>query len=196
MKLSVFLSDIKIKISFILPQTIKYMYGKEYECPDYDQLGIFLFVTDINPDGEGDICIGYCLLDATSAKHKIINCNDEVIGYIFSTTRRCITKTICPTFTDSSMPTYALYTKHSFAVNALHTFVNQFGLRLPKWIFHCGIHDKTLKVDKRVYETILKHIQNWTSDPAEQLAQLVGALPWSVPYFSDRYIGNQFTLYF
>lgn len=166
---------------------------------------VFLFTLredDDDHDGngvKGSVCFARGVLFPGTGDHSIlVNSKGHSVGQLYETSADASPdskpKLLHLDFPSHSFESHPLDMDEVFSEDpmrsaAMRTRIDQFGLRVPTWVFYCGLdYAEETKVQKAVFERIAKHARQWLGQQREPevLGQVIGFLPWSASYLYDK----------
>lgn len=167
-----------------------------------DPVGFFLFTLRDDNDEErvtGCVCFARALVVPGHGGAVLINSKGRKIGELIELgcpPENIETKLLTLPFPEESFDSHPvgysslnLFTREPIRTGALRTCISQFGLKIPTWVFYCGLdYAEETKVQTKVWENLIAHARSWLpeSDSPEILGQVLGFLPWSASYLFDK----------
>ncbi len=172
----------------------------EWHGPFPEKVGFFLFtLRDDNDDDQvtGCVCFARALVIPGHGGAVLINSKGRKIGELLEVGCESFeTKLLTLPFPEESFDSHPigysslnLFTRQPIRTGALRTCISQFGLKIPTWVFYCGLdYAEETKVQTRVWQNLVAHASSWLVDSSEPevLGQVLGFLPWSASYLFDK----------
>jgi hypothetical protein len=171
----------------------------EWHGPWPEKAGFFLFTLREDNDEDrvtGCVCFARALVIPGHGGSVLINSKGRKIGELIELgcPSPIETKLLTLPFSEESFDSHPigysslnLFTREPIRTGALRTCISQFGLKIPTWVFYCGLdYAEETKVQTQVWQNLIAHARSWADSEPEVLGQVLGFLPWSASYLFDK----------